>query len=429
MIAKELGALAVAGIRRPGVTFVGGVRGLAISVATGGSRSWILRYQLAGRRRELGLGSYPSVTLANAREAARAARGKLAQGIDPIEEARLARDRLAAEKAAAITFAEAATRYIASHERGWKNAKHVQQWISTIETYANPVIGKVPVRDVDVALVLRVLEPMWHAKTETASRLRGHIESVIDWSIALGYRADSNPARWKGLLDKILVAPSKVVRRKPQPAMPYVDMPGFMGQLAQQRGTAARALEFLILTAVRSGEVRGATWGEFDFGQALWIIPACRMKANKEHRVPLSEAALAVIERQKSAAFCEYVFPSPNRPRDAEMKGIPLSDAALGGVLKRMNLVRNVVPHGFRSTFRDWCAEQTMHSGEVAEMALAHVVSNKVEAAYRRGDLINKRNALMQDWADFIQAVGRARAVGKTPNNERDSRSTYGDQD
>ena len=180
---------------------------------------------------------------------------------------------------------------------------------------------------------------------------------------------------------------------------------------------------------MRSGEVRGATWGEFDFGQALWIIPACRMKANKEHRVPLSEAALAVIERQKSAAFCEYVFPSPNRPRDAEMKGIPLSDAALGGVLKRMNLVRNVVPHGFRSTFRDWCAEQTMHSGEVAEMALAHVVSNKVEAAYRRGDLINKRNALMQDWADFIQAVGRARAVGKTPNNERDSRSTYGDQD
>lgn len=346
------------------------------------------------------------MTLANAREAARAARGKLAQGIDPIEEARLARDRLAAEKAAAITFAEAATRYIASHECGWKNAKHVQQWISTIETYANPVIGKVPVRDVDVALVLRVLEPIWHAKTETASRLRGRIESVIDWSIALGYRADSNPARWKGLLDKILVAPSKVVRRKPQPAMPYVDMPGFMGQLAEQQGTAARALEFLILTAVRSGEVRGATWGEFDFGQALWIIPGCRMKTNKEHRVPLSEAALAIIERQKSVAFCEYVFPSPNRPRDAEMKGLPLSDAALGGVLKRMDLAQKAVPHGFRSTFRDWCAEQTMHSGEVAEMALAHVVTSKVEAAYRRGDLINKRRALMQDWAEFSLFTG-----------------------
>jgi len=406
MIAKELGALAVAGIRRPGVTFVGGVRGLAISVTTGGSRSWILRYQLAGRRRELGLGSYPSVTLANAREAARAARGKLAQGIDPIEEARLARGRLATEKAAAITFAEAATRYIASHERGWKNAKHVQQWISTIETHANPVIGKVPVRDVDMALVLRVLEPIWHAKTETASRLRGRIESVIDWSIALGYRADSNPARWKGLLDKILVAPSKVVRRKPQPAMPYVDMPGFMEQLAEQQGTAARALEFLILTAVRSGEVRGATWGEFDFAQALWIIPAERMKTNKEHRVPLSDAALSVVEQQKSTAFCEYVFPSPNRPRNTDTKGVPLSAAALGEVLKRMNLAHKAVPHGFRSTFRDWCAEQTMHSGEVAEMALAHVVASKVEAAYRRGDLINKRRALMQDWAEFSLFTG-----------------------
>ena len=406
MIAKELGALAVAGIRRPGVTFVGGVRGLAISVTAGGSRSWILRYQLAGRRRELGLGSYPSVTLANAREAARAVRRKLAQGIDPIEEGRLVRSRLAAEKAAAITFAEAAARYIASHERGWKNAKHVQQWNSTIEIYANPVIGKVPVRDVDVALVLQVLEPIWLGKTETASRLRGRIESVIDWSIALGYRADNNPARWKGLLDKILVAPSKVVRRKPQPAMPYVDMPGFMGQLAQQQGTAARALECLILTAARSGEVRGATWDEFDFVQALWIIPACRMKTNKEHRVPLSETALAVIEQQKSTAFCEYVFPSPNRPCNTEMKGVPLSDAALGGVLKRMNLMHKVVPHGFRSTFRDWCAEQTDYSNEVAEMALAHVVSNKVEAAYRRGDLISKRRALMQDWAEFVLFSG-----------------------
>lgn len=401
---KELGAAQVAAIWRRGSNHVGGVRGLILNVTMYGSRSWVLRYQVAGKRRDFGLGSYPSVTLADAREAARAARAKLAQGIDPVEDARRARARLAAEIHASMTFGEAAKRYIASHEKGWKNAKHAQQWQRSLDMYATQVLGKVPVRDVSLPMVLKVLEPIWASKTETATRLRSRIESVIDWAIARGYRTDSNPARWKGLLDKLLPAPGKVSKTTHFQALPYAQLPAFMEQLLAQEGMGAKALQFVIMTAARSGEVRGATWEEIDLVGRMWTIPAERMKASKPHRVPLSDAAVALLQDMQELAIAAgrttgkaYVFPSPNS-RDPEL-GSPLSDMTLTAVLRRLKL--DVVPHGFRSTFRDWCAEQTDYPNEVAEMALAHAVGNKVEAAYRRGDLLGKRQQLMQDWADY----------------------------
>ena len=405
---KELGAAQVATIWRRGTNHVGGVRGLILNVTMYGSRSWVLRYQVAGKRRDFGLGSYPSVTLADAREAARAARAKLAQGIEPIEDARRARARLVAEIHACMTFGEAAKRYIASHEKGWKNAKHAQQWQRSLDMYAMSVLGKVPVQEVSLPTVLKVLEPIWASKTETATRLRGRIESIIDWAIARGYRTDSNPARWKGLLDKLLPAPSKVTKTTHFEALPYAQLPTFMEQLVAQEGMGAKALQFVIMTAARSGEVRGAIWEEIDLAARMWTIPAERMKASKAHRVPLSDAAIALLQDMKALTLAAgrttgkaYVFPSPNS-RDPEL-GSPLSDMTLTAVLRRLKL--EVVPHGFRSTFRDWCAEQTDYPNEVAEMALAHAVGNKVEAAYRRGDLFGKRQQLMQDWADY--ALGR----------------------
>ena len=402
MKAKEMSALAVASIKSRGIHFVGGVTGLALNVTKYGSRSWVMRFQIKGKRRDMGLGSYPSVTLAQARESARAAREVLRQGMDPVEHARAARQRLIVEQETAVVFADAATHYIATHEHGWRNAKHAQQWRNTIDTYANPVIGKVPLRDIDVAMVRRILEPIWTTKNETASRVRGRIESIIDWGITMGYRSAANPARWKGHLEHLLAQPSKVARRTRQPALPYADMPAFMQALRKQHNTSARALEFLILTGVRSGEVRNATWSEFDLDKAVWTIPAERMKGGREHRVPLSEQALRLVRAQQEVSFCSFVFPSPNRPRDPEADGAALSDMALTAVMRRMALTQKAVPHGFRSTFRDWVSETTTHSNEVAEMALAHSIRNRVEAAYRRGDLFGKRRQLMQEWADFV---------------------------
>lgn len=396
---NELGALAVSQISRRGINFVGGVAGLGLNVTQTGSRSWILRYQIGGIRRDLGLGGYPDVTLAQAKEAARAARAKIKQGIDPIEAGRAARSKLIASRASAITFCQAAIQYVDTHEAGWRNAKHAQQWRNTIEAYANPVIGKILVQDIGQTHILLVLEPIWRAKTETATRLRGRIESVLDWAIARGLRSAPNPARWKGLLDKLLPAPGKIAKTDHHRALPYAELPRFMEALATQQGTGARALEFLILTACRSGEVRGARWNEFDLDAGVWIIPAERMKMSKEHRIPLSRAALAIIKQQRKVAFCDHVFPSPQGSKAPDSRGAPLSDMTLAAVLRRMQIA--AVPHGFRSTFRDWCAEQTDYSREVAEMALAHSIGNKVEAAYRRGDLFAKRQQLMEDWSNY----------------------------
>lgn len=388
---KELGALAVSQISRRGINFVGGVTGLALNVTKSGSRSWVLRYQVGGKRRDKGLGGYPDVTLAQAKEAARAARAKIAQGIDPVEDARILHSQLIASQASAISFSQAATQYIDAHKDSWRNAKHAQQWTNTLQVYAYPKIGRMLVRDVALPQILAILEPIWRDKTETASRVRGRIESVLDWAAVRGYRPDNNPARWKGLLDKMLPAPGKITKTDHHRALPYKELPTFMARLSEQQGMGARALEFTILTASRSGEVRGAKWSEFDLDSGIWTIPPERMKMGKEHRAPLSDAALSIIKKQKASAFCEYVFPSP--------RGSALSDMTLSAVLRRMKVA--AVPHGFRSTFRDWCAEHTDYSREVAEMALAHAIGSKVEAAYRRGDLFNKRRQLMQDWSDY----------------------------
>jgi len=414
MARKELGALAVSTITERGIHFVGGVTGLALNVTKYGSRSWVLRYQVNRKRRDMGLGAYPSVSLAQARESARGARELLRQGIDPVEHAKAARRRLIVGRATAIEFAKAATMYIDTHERGWRNVKHAQQWRNTIDAYANPVIGKIAIQDIDVAMVKRILDPIWSSKNETASRLRGRIESVIDWAITMGYRSSANPARWKGHLEYLLASPSKVAPRAHQPALPYVDMPAFMATLRNEHGVSARALAFLVLTATRSGEVRKATWDEFDFEKAIWTIPAARMKGGREHRVPLTDQALELVKFQHETAFCEYVFPSPQRSRDPDAIGAPLSDMALTAVMRRMNLEKKAVPHGFRSTFRDWTSETTMHDGTVAEMALAHTIRNKVEAAYRRGDLFEKRRQLMQDWANFVLGSNGSHEVNDT---------------
>ncbi|PLC06078.1 integrase [Variovorax sp. RO1] len=396
--AKEMGALEVSRITRRGMNFVGGVAGLGMNVNAGGSRSWVLRARVGGIRRDMGLGGYPDVTLAQARESARAAREQMRHGLDPIEEGKAMRSALIASRAAAITFSKAATLYIEAHEASWKNAKHRQQWENTLNTYAKPEIGSLLVRDVELPQVLNVLEPIWKEKTETASRLRGRVESVLDWATASGYRTGPNPARWKGHLDKLLPAPGKIAKTDHHRALPYRQIGEFMTRLRQAEGVGARALEFTILTAARSGEVRGATWGEFDLDGALWVVPAERMKAKKEHRVPLSDRAVELLRAQLEISHSDFAFPAP--------KGGMLSDMTLTAVLRRMEV--DAVPHGFRSTFRDWCAEQTQYPNEVAEMALAHAVGNKVEAAYRRGDLLEKRIQLMKDWAAYATAAQEA---------------------
>jgi integrase len=392
--AVELKPMSVARLAKPGIHAVGGVSGLVLQVLPTGGRTWLLRAMVGGKRRYMGLGGYPDVPLADAREAARAARTMIRAGIDPIEEARAARSQLKAARAAALTFAECAGKYIRAHEPSWSNAKHAAQWTSTLETYAYPMMGTLLVRDVGVAHVLAVLEPIWSTKAETASRVRQRIEAVLDWAAARTYRDKDNPARWKGHLDKLLPARSKVAKVEHHAALPVADVGAFMVALRNQQGMGARALEFAILTAARSGEVRGATWGEIDRKAGVWTLPAERMKAGREHRVPLSDAALELLDALPCIAGDELLFPAP--------RGKQLSDMTLTAVLRRMKVP--AVPHGFRSTFRDWAADRTNYPRDVAEMALAHAIGDKVEAAYRRGDLFEKRRAMMAEWAHFLAA-------------------------
>jgi integrase len=372
----------------PGRHAAGGVAGLFLQVR-GNATSWVLRTTVGTRRRDIGLGGYPDVTLAEARERARAARARIEQGVDPIEERRSRRQALSA----VLTFDEAARRMIAAREAEWRSPKHRAQWVSTLETYASPVIGPLPVEQVELRHVLDVLEPIWLQKTETASRVRGRIERILDWASVRGYRSGENPARWKGNLDHLLAKPNKVRKVRHHTALPAREMYAFAQALRGRSGTAARALEFLILTATRSGEVRGARWSEIDLASATWTIPAGRMKADKEHRVPLSARAVEILRQLPRFAGNHLVFPSP--------KGLVMSDMTLLKVLQRMGV--DAVPHGFRSTFRDWSSELTAYPQEVAEMALAHTIKNKVEAAYRRGDLFDKRRNLMEDWARFVE--------------------------
>ena len=384
---KELQALG------PGWHCDGG--GLYVLIGPG-SASWVYRY---GNGKNMGLGSVSVVSLAEARDLAHACRQLRAAGIDP--KAKRDTERAAAKitAAKAVSFDQCVAAYIQTHAPGWRNPKHRQQWQNTLASYASPVIGALPIGAVDVGLVLQILEPIWSTKPETAGRLRGRIEVIIDWAKARGYRDGENPARWRGHLDKLLPPRAKVHRVQHHPALGYAELPTFMAALRERPGMAARALEFTILTAARSGETRGATFAEIDLAAKLWTIPADRMKADREHRVPLSPRALEIVGELATEARKR----SPDIGTMPIFHGArwtrPLSNMSLTAVLRRMKL--DVVPHGFRSTFKTWASERTNFQREVVEAALAHVTGDKVEAAYQRGDLFDKRRRLMNAWASF----------------------------
>jgi integrase len=345
----------------------------------------------------MGLGSIVTVSLADARAAASECRRLRLQGIDPIDHRNGVRAAARLDAAKAMTFDECRDAYVAAHRASWRNAKHQAQWISTLDTYASPTLGNLPVQSIDVALVMKVLEPIWGAKPETASRLRGRIERILDWAKARGFRSGENPARWRGHLDQLLPARSKIRNIRHHAALPFDDIAAFMLDLRERDSVAARALEFVILTAARTGEALGATWDEIDFRTRTWIIAAHRMKGHREHRVPLSDDAIRVLEEVQSVqSGGKFVFPGHRHHK-------PLSNMAMLNVLRRMGRVE-VTTHGFRSSFRTWAAERTGFPREVVESALAHVLGNKVEAAYQRGDLFDKRRRLMDEWARYCAA-------------------------
>lgn len=380
-------------------------KGLYLRVTSATARSWVLRYMLDGKAREMGLGPYPDVSLAEARQAATEARKQKAQGRDPIQAREAQRAAARAEAARAITFRKCAEDFLTRNEARWRNDKHRWQWSNTLERFAYPELGNLPVSAIDTPLIVRALEPIWTSMPETASRVRQRVEAVLDAATVQGYREGANPARWKANLAHLLPAHSKVRRVEHHAALPHAELPAFLVQLKIEGGTAARALHFTILSAARTGEVLGATWSEIDFDNRVWIVPAERMKAGKEHRVPLSETALELLRVQrKDAGEGAFVFPGARKKR-------PLSNMAMLQTLRRMKR-GDLTVHGFRSTFRDWAAERTSFPREVAEAALAHTLSDKVEAAYRRSDLFDKRRKLMDAWAKFCATpVGEAKVV------------------
>lgn len=405
--AKEMSAVEVRKIAHPGTggnrnVAVGGVDGLLLQVTPTGARSWLLRATIKGKRRQIGLGAYPDVTLAQARERARGVKDMIWQGIDPLAEKRR------------LTFAQAMEKTLEARTAEFRNEKHKKQWRSTLDAYAVPVLGDMAVSDIGVSDVLRVLEPIWTTKTETASRLRGRIEAVLSWATVGGHRTGDNPARWRGNLDAVLPKPGKVAKVKHNPALSLADAADWFTDLRKRDGMATRALEFVALTAARSGEVRGATWAEIDLEAGVWIIPAERMKAGKEHRVPLTQEAVALLEALPRMKGSDYVFPAA--------RGGELSDMALSACMKRINDARDggyldprsgrpAVPHGLRSTFRDWAAERTEFERDMAEIALAHNVGSTVERAYRRGDMIEKRRQMMAAWARFLKGEAGTKVV------------------
>ena len=390
--AKELPAIQVSRLNSPGTHRVGGVAGLLLQISPTGGRSWILRAAVGGRRRDIGLGGFPDVTLARAREKARELREQIAAGTDPIELRRAERARRLALQMKRLTFDDCAKAYVTAQQPAWRNAKHRAQWSSTLSAYASPVLGHLPVDEIALPHIIQVLEPIWTSKPETAKRLQGRIERILSWATVRGYRTGDNPARWRGHLDHVLPNPAALRSVKHHAALAYEMMPSFMKELRRRQGLSARALEFVILTATRSGEVRGAKWEEIDLVRAVWTIPPERMKAKKAHVVPLTATAIGVLQNLPRLAGCNLVFPGNG--------GRPLSDMSLTAVLRRMDVKTTV--HGFRSTFKDWASECTAHPNEVSEMCLAHVIASKVEAAYRRGDLLEKRKQLMNDWALFL---------------------------
>jgi integrase len=370
-------------------------------IARSGRRAWHFHYMRAGKAREMSLGNADLITLAEARNLHREARLLLARGIDPLEQRREQAEAEATGNVPAHTFTEAAAAFIAAHAAGWRNAKHAQQWRNTLATYAEPIIGTMVLGAIDTNDVLRILMPLWAIKPETASRVRSRIENVLDYAKARGWRDGPNPALWRGNLQLLLPAKGKVRKVEHHAALDWREAPDFWRKLAERDGMGVRALRFAILTAVRSGEVRGATWSEIDLDAAIWTIPAARMKAERAHRVPLAGPAVSILRPLAEAKDGSgLVFFGLKR-------NTPLSDMTLTAVLRRMGR-GDLTAHGFRSTFRDWAAETTAHPNHVVELALAHAIGDKVEAAYRRGDLFEKRAALMADWGAFL-----ARPAGK----------------
>ncbi|MDR2325519.1 MAG: integrase arm-type DNA-binding domain-containing protein [Acidovorax sp.] len=393
--AKELTASAVAKLKEPGRYPVGGVDGLQLRITDAGTRLWICRITVNGVRRDIGLGYYEDVTLSQARDEAREKHRSVRLGLDlglPAVGQRPTKP--VAIEVQKRTFKAVAIELIESKRDGWRNGKHVDQWRNTLETYAYPVMGDMDVAEVGLQHVLDVLRPIWGKKTETATRLRGRIESILGYAFVHGWRTGDNPAQWRGLLDKVLPAPEKVRKREHFASMPVDDVPAFMARLAEIPGAAAQALRLLILTAVRSGEVFGARWAEFDMVDGVWTVPAERMKAGVEHRVPLSRQVLALLSSIPRIEGSELVFPSARGDK-------PISNMSMTMLMRREKL--DYVPHGFRSTFRDWAGDFTEYPRDILEAALAHTVGNKVEAAYRRKDALERRRPLMQDWADLLE--------------------------
>ena len=400
-VAKELSPVEVKRLTKPGMHAVGGVTGLLLQISQNGqSKHWIYRIAIGGKRRHVGLGGYPTVTLAMAREMAREAFLKIRAGIDPIEERKAAQSALVAAQKRGLTFKDAMEKFLAVKLAEFDNDKHKKQWRATLDKYAAPAIGTMLVADVTVQDVRRVLEPIWQDKTETASRLRGRIEAVLSWATVAGHREGDNPARWKGNLSEILPKPSKVAKVVHQPALALDDTAAWFADLQSRDGMGARALEFLTMTASRSGEIRGATWDEIDLEAGIWTVPADRMKMGKEHRVPLTSEAVAVLKDLPRFGGSEFVFPA--------VKGGQISDMTISAVMRRQAFTdkrtgRTAVPHGLRSTFRDWAAERTEYPRDMAEIALAHSVGSEVERAYRRGDQIEKRRGMMAAWGRFLR--------------------------
>lgn len=395
--AKELSAAAVAKLREPGRYSVGGVQGLQLRVTEAGTRLWIYRAVINGVRRDIGLGYYEDVTLSQARDAAMEKRRAIRLGLD------LGLADAGAKKRASIAteqadkprhcFSEVAEAYIETKRAGWKNAKHAAQWASTLITYANPVIGDMDVSEIELQHVLEILKPIWETKTETAVRVRGRIESVLAFAAVQDWRSKVNPAQWKGMLDKILPEPGKVKKVDHHKSMPACEIPALISFLKRQQSYSAQALQLLILTATRSGEIRGAKWAEFDLDGGVWTIPGERMKAGAEHRVPLSQQALHLLSEVPRLAGTDYLFPATKGDK-------PISDMAMTMLMRRYGV--EYVPHGFRSSFRDWAGDETAFPRELLEAALAHTLESKVEAAYRRKDALERRRPLMQDWADRV---------------------------
>lgn len=366
-----------------------------LKVAPGGSRSWILRAVVGRKRRDIGLGGYPDVSVARAREEAKSCREKIRKGIDPVIERKEAKAALVAAQDRELSFKQAATRCHAAKSPEFRSQKHRADWINALERHAFPVIGNMAVSDIGLSDILRVLEPIWQSKTETATRIRQRLEAVLTWATVSGYRDGDNPARWEGNLKEILPTPSKIMKVRHHPALPWQEIGQFMANLRKREGIAARALEFSILTAARTGEVRGMEWSEVDFDAKTWTVPPERIKAGRRHIVPLSDAALAILKDVPRMEGSDYVFTGA--------KGGPLSNNTMLALLKRMDV--DAVPHGFRSTFKDWARSSTAYADEVSELALAHVNSDATRAAYARDELLPKRQRLMEDWAKYCSVI------------------------